>query len=89
MKEIRSYKTADNRIFESKEEATSHEFMLKIRGLIQRNLGVSKQATNPTDVATIIASHFGELGDMITSHKRSMNGFMQAKNIPIKNNIIQ
>lgn len=73
MIEVKSFKTADNRLFENRLDATNHEFSLQIRGFLQskNNLG-NTGAMTPTQVAETISKNLAEFKDLVMRHTRSV-----------------
>jgi hypothetical protein len=72
MKQVKSYQTKDNRLFNDRTEAENHELMLNIRGFLHtsgRNGSLSS-----TDVASIIASNQDAVYSIIGKYRKTMAG---------------
>jgi hypothetical protein len=72
MKQVKSYQTKDNRLFNDRTEAENHELMLNIRGFLHtsgRNGSLSS-----TDVASIIASNQDAVYAIIGKYRKTMAG---------------
>ena len=77
MKQVKSYQTKDNRLFDNREQAENHELMLNIRGFLQSSgKGGSLSAT---DVATFLAQKQDNVYNIIGKYRRSMAGIKSKK----------
>ena len=76
MKKANVFKTEDGRLFEDEGEGLRHEFMLKVRGLIQTNAMQKRHdEISITEVSSIIRKNAEELRDIITASLRKIKGY--------------
>ena len=77
MKQVKSYKTNDGRLFDDRVQAENHELMINIRGFLQSSgKGGSLSAT---DVATFLAQKQDKVYDIIGKYRRTMASIKGAK----------
>lgn len=71
MKRIHSFQTSDGKLFEDRGEATDHEFMIDLRGFIQRTGQVSNVGNiSVTQAAVAIKNGFEEFDQILSRYKR-------------------
>ena len=71
LKRIQAYQTSDNRTFPNRIQALSHEFMIDLRGAIQKK--TNSNSLSSTDIASILVNDAENVSDIIHRYRVAIN----------------
>ncbi len=73
MKQVKSFETADGKLFTDRIEAEGHELMINVRGLLQSQ-GRGTGSLSATDVALVLAKEQDSLYNILGKYRRTVAG---------------
>ena len=82
--QVKSYKTSDGQIHESKVSALQREYSIEIRGLIQSAIG-HRDSLTTTEVSKILCTESEKFSKIVGRYKKLINKESKAKSAEVSN----